>query len=153
MNQLDDAIQGSLRRRTHLVQKYIGRVEEGPAAINSKDRTGGIPLLCIVDNGACNLGCCSCPFTLYMFVPNGVYTLGQHFGERTGIVEPGLQCCYCHCADMRTIAVIISKNTIRFQCPIERVPTKDNVMISLDVGINFHIGRTELGDDHMKEQE
>lgn len=36
---------------------------------------------------------------------------------------------------------MISKNTIRYQCPIENVPTKDNVMVSLDVGINFHIGR------------
>jgi len=36
---------------------------------------------------------------------------------------------------------MISKNTIRFKCPITHVPTKDNVRVSIDVGINFHIGR------------
>jgi len=46
--------------------------------------------------------------------------------------------------DYRSVAVMISKNTIRYQCPIENVPTKDNVMVSLDVGINFHIGRHEF---------
>jgi hypothetical protein len=54
--------------------------------------------------------------------------------------------------DARSVAVMVTKNSIRFQCPIENVPTKDNVMISLDVGINFHIGRSELGFDQMNEQ-
>ena len=36
---------------------------------------------------------------------------------------------------------MITKNTIRFKCPIVGVPTKDNVRVSIDVGINFHIGR------------
>lgn len=40
--------------------------------------------------------------------------------------------------------VMISRNTIRFNCPIKNVPTKDNVLISIDVGVNFHIGR-DLG--------
>lgn len=38
---------------------------------------------------------------------------------------------------------MVTKNTIRFRCPVQHVPTKDNVMVSLDVGINFHIGRSE----------
>ena len=37
---------------------------------------------------------------------------------------------------------MITKNTIRFQCPVTDVPTKDNVKVSLDIGINFHIGRS-----------
>jgi len=36
---------------------------------------------------------------------------------------------------------MITKNTIRFKCPITNVPTKDNVRVSIDMGINFHIGR------------
>lgn len=36
---------------------------------------------------------------------------------------------------------MISHNTIRFNCPISHVPSKDNVLISIDVGVNFHIGR------------
>jgi regulator of protease activity HflC (stomatin/prohibitin superfamily) len=44
---------------------------------------------------------------------------------------------------MRRVAVMITKNSIRYQCPIQNVPTKDNVMVSLDIGVNFHIGRHE----------
>ena len=42
---------------------------------------------------------------------------------------------------------MISRNTIRYCCPIEYIPTKDNVRVSLDIGINFHIGRN----DHLEE--
>lgn len=55
------------------------------------------------------------------------------------MVQPGahwLFCCH------RRIAAQISKNTIRFKCPVDYVPTKDNVHVSLGVGINFHIGGT-----------
>jgi regulator of protease activity HflC (stomatin/prohibitin superfamily) len=38
---------------------------------------------------------------------------------------------------------MISRNTVRFNCPILSVPTKDNVLVSIDVGVNFHIGRSE----------
>lgn len=35
---------------------------------------------------------------------------------------------------------MITKNTIRFRCPVTHIPTKDNVRVSMDIGINFHIG-------------
>ena len=38
---------------------------------------------------------------------------------------------------------MITKNSIRFKCPVQNVPTKDNVRVSIDVGINFHIGRSD----------
>lgn len=43
---------------------------------------------------------------------------------------------------------MITRNTIRFKCPVQGVPTKDNVRVSLDVGINFHIGKTEKSQDN-----
>jgi len=36
---------------------------------------------------------------------------------------------------------MITKNTIRFNCPVTHVPTRDNVRVSIDIGINFHIGQ------------
>ena len=68
-----------------------------------------------------------------------IYTLEQNCGKNTGLTEPGPQWCMCFC---RHIAAQISKNTIRFKCPVDYVPTKDNVHVSLGVGINFHIGGT-----------
>lgn len=38
---------------------------------------------------------------------------------------------------------MISKNTIRFRTPIAQIPTKDNVRVTMDIGINFHIGHNE----------
>ena len=35
---------------------------------------------------------------------------------------------------------MITKNTIRFRCPVSKIPTKDNVRVSMDIGVNFHIG-------------
>jgi len=46
---------------------------------------------------------------------------------------------------------MISKNTIRFNCPVVYIPTKDNVHVSLDVGINFHIGR--IGDENHEQED
>jgi len=41
---------------------------------------------------------------------------------------------------------MVSKDTIRYRCPITHIPTKDNVRVSMDIGINFHIGRPEMMD-------
>ena len=40
---------------------------------------------------------------------------------------------------------MVSKNTIRFRCPITQIPTKDNVRVTMDIGVNFHIGRHDEG--------
>ena len=55
-------------------------------------------------------------------------------------MKPGCYCCYL---SYKTIPVIITKNTVRFKCPVQHVPTKDDVKVSLDVGINFRIGTGE----------
>lgn len=48
----------------------------------------------------------------------------------------------------KKIACLISRNTLRYYCPINYIPTKDNVLVSVDVGIQFHIGnRGRPGDD------
>jgi hypothetical protein len=55
-------------------------------------------------------------------------------------MEPGGKWCYC---SYKRVAVMVSKNTIRYRCPITHIPTKDNVRVSMDIGINFHIGRQD----------
>ena len=71
-------------------------------------------------------------------IPNGMMVLEQTWGEHSGLMEPGCYPCYC---SYKHIPVMISKNSIRFKCPVKSVPTKDNVKVTLDVGINFHIGQ------------
>ena len=55
-------------------------------------------------------------------------------------MESGLRCCY---PKYKRPVVAISRNTIRFNCPIRDVVTKDNVHVCLDMGVNFHIGRSK----------
>jgi len=87
-------------------------------------------------------GCCDCiPCVCKLNIPNGVYTLEQVWGKDVGIMEPGCRCCYNTCRSR--VAVMVTKNTVRFACPITHIPTKDNVRVSIDVGINFHIGRND----------
>ena len=38
---------------------------------------------------------------------------------------------------------MISRNTVRFNAPVYNVPTKDNVLVTVDAGVNFHIGEDE----------
>jgi len=45
---------------------------------------------------------------------------------------------------------MLTKNTIRFKCPITNIPTKDDVRVSIDMGINFHLGSQGHDEDDMK---
>lgn len=101
----------------------------------------------VIVDSAC---CCYCKLN----VPHGIVTLEQRCGKHTGTLEPGYHCCYC---TYKRISAMITKNTIRFNTPVldlhnfvnisfkqvEKCPTKDNVRITLDISINFHIGKDE----------
>ena len=67
------------------------------------------------------------------------------WGADNGMIEPGCKCCYWY---KYQVMAMISLNTVRMRCPILSCPTKDNVRVNLDVGINFHIGR---GPEHYEE--
>lgn len=81
-------------------------------------------------------------------IPNGVYTMEQMFGKHSGIMDPGCRLLYC---SYKKICVMVSKNTIRFKCPVTNVPTRDNVRIALDIGVNFHIGRNTGSEEEQEE--
>jgi len=127
-------MQGALREKTHLIQLYTSDPEEAPAMV-STTHPQGVPLMVLVDDPCC----CFCKVN----IPTGMHILEQSCGEDMGIMAPGFRCCYCN---YKKIAVMVTKNTIRFKCPVTNVPTKDNVRVSVDVGINFHIGRGKSTD-------
>lgn len=80
--------------------------------------------------------CCYCKLN----VPEGVHTLEESCGIHTGLMDPGMYCCYC---SYKSIYAMVTKNTIRFDAPIQNCPTKDNVRVTVDISINFHIGTRE----------
>lgn len=117
---------------TNLLQLYTSDPEEAPRLI-SEANSQGIPLLVLVDMNNC------CP-VMKLNVPSGMIALEQVFGQHNGIVEEGWHCCYpC----WKNIAVLISRNTVRFNAPVYDTPTKDNVLVTIDCGVNFHIGGSE----------
>lgn len=73
----------------------------------SQQHPEGVPIMVIIED-ASSLVC-------KLNIPNGVHTLEQVWGVHAGIKEPGLDCCYC---SYKKVAVMVSKNTIRFRCPI-----------------------------------
>lgn len=81
---------------------------------------------------------------LKLNVPEGVYTLEHNRGIDNGLMEPGAHWFYFSCCGCRGVKACISMNTIRFCIPINDVPTKDKVSVSLEVGVNFHIGSDPL---------
>jgi hypothetical protein len=86
----------------------------------------------------CCLPCTWCTFMKN--IPEGMMVLEQTFGKDSGLMEPGLRCCY---PKHKRPVVAISRDTIRFCCPIRDVVTKDNVHVSICMGVNFHIGRSK----------
>jgi hypothetical protein len=111
---------------------YTHDPEEAPRMI-SETHPQGIPIMVMMKWRPC------CWYAK-INIPNGIYTLETVFGKHSGIMNPGYRCCYC---SWKEIKAMITKNTIRYKCPIQHVPTKDDVRVSLDVGINFHIGRSK----------
>lgn len=74
-------------------------------------------------------------------VPQGMYTLEEYRGRNNGLMEIGPHWCYCSCKGVnRQIKAQISQNTIRFKTFISSIPTKDKVLVAVEVGINFRIG-------------
>lgn len=78
---------------------------------------------------------CCCYYKLN--VPHGIVTLEHIWGKSNGQMIPGYHCCYC---SYKRIAAMITKNAVQFNTPIEGCPTKDNVKVSVDIGVTFRIG-------------
>lgn len=55
-------------------------------------------------------------------------------------MEPGCYCCYC---SYKSVVGMITRNTILYEVPIVDCPTKDNVYVTIDLAITFHIGQND----------
>lgn len=91
---------------THLIQLTTSDPDEGPRLI-STFHPAGTPIVVIVDPPSC------CYYKLN--VPHGVVSFEHKWGKFTGMMDPGYYCCYC---SYKRIGVMITKNTIIFNCPV-----------------------------------
>lgn len=109
--------------------------DEGPRLI-SDYHPNGVPVLVLVDPPSC----CYCKLN----VPNGIVSIEWKWGKHMGIMDPGYYCCYL---SYKRIVAMITKNSIRYNTPVEKCPTKDNVRVSIDVSLTFHIGKDETREE------
>ena len=105
-NQLQDEVQGNIRKRTHLIQLYTHDPDEGPRLISDKNEKG-VPIMVIVDPPSC------CYYKLN--VPHGIITIEHIWGKNHGKMTPGYYCCYC---SYKRIAAMITKNAVQFNTPV-----------------------------------
>jgi len=49
---------------------------------------------------------------------------------------------YCFCC-WRRVACMVSKNTINYDAPVRRCPTKDNSYVDVDIHFTFRLPTTE----------
>lgn len=101
-----DEIQGHIADKTNLIQLVTSRPEEGPRLVSAKHDVG-VPIVVLVDQPCC----CYCKLD----VPSGIVSLEENCGEFQGIIQPGMNCCYCN---YKRISAMITTNTIRFNAPV-----------------------------------
>lgn len=68
-----------------------------------------------------------------------MYVLKQEWLQDKGPVDPGLKICW---PGWVRVSHIVTKGTKTYNAPVKNCPTKDNVMVEVDVSVTFQIGPT-----------
>lgn len=117
-------------RKSRLVQRSIMNTSNGTVQAGL-DRGGGddIPIV-LVPWGACCFHCC-------MEVPTGSHVLWEKFDQKKDLgYGPGLKVCL---PAWERISHVVSAQTISYSAPARGVPTADNILVDLNVVIQFTI--------------
>ncbi|KAF0695723.1 Aste57867_13487 [Aphanomyces stellatus] len=116
-------------RQTVVVQQSIRRAIDAERTFNQKTKDGGIPLV-LVPRYAQLLD-------TFVRIPSGMWVLYQRWNAHAGILEPGLITAWPAC---NRVSHIVTKHAVTYCAPVKRCATSDNVMIDIDISINFQIG-------------
>ncbi|RHY10783.1 hypothetical protein DYB37_000978 [Aphanomyces astaci] len=124
-------------RQTVVVQATIRKPLHAESHFNKKTKDGSIPLVLVP----------TYPHFCDTFVriPSGVWVLYQRWNAHAGMLEPGLIPVW---AAYNRVSHIVTKHAVAYSAPVERCPTSDNVMVDIDISINFQIGPS--ADDAVK---
>jgi regulator of protease activity HflC (stomatin/prohibitin superfamily) len=75
-----------------------------------------------------------------MDVPTNFVVLEEECGASKGVMRAGAHYCFlCN----RRVACMITKNTINYDAPVHRCPTKDNAYVDIDIHFTFRLPTTE----------
>lgn len=115
-----------MNKGTNLVSIMIGNLNESLKVFGQKMQNGDLPIVARPTKGGF-------PF---VSVPEGVYALKYKHGvlERKAL-KPGFH----SISPFEEVKYVITKQITHFDVPIKECPTKDNVMVAIDVFLTFHI--------------
>jgi len=102
-------------------------VANGLSLLSSKSQGGEIPLVLIPEGRSVA--------SIWMEVPTGVFCLMQKFGKDIGPALPGW---HLYPAWYR-IAYVVTQQSVCYDAPVLCCPTADDVRVSVDVTLVFHI--------------
>lgn len=74
-------------------------------------------------------------------VPSGVFVLYQKWHAKQGLLPPGLITLW---PAWYRISHIVTRQSRTYNAPVQNCPTRDNVMVHIDVSITFQINDAEL---------
>ncbi|OQR85130.1 hypothetical protein THRCLA_10779 [Thraustotheca clavata] len=123
--------------RSVVIQKTIRKHMHSEHAFNAKTSDGSIPLVLVPKYP---LLC-----DTFVRIPSGMWVLYQKWNAHAGILEPGLKMFW---PAYYRVSHIVTKHAVTYSAPVKRCATSDNVMVNIDISINFQIGPT--GDDAVK---
>jgi len=95
------------------------------------DSDGSTPLVLIPDYRFC------CNFVIR--IPSGVYAIVTRFGEDQGEWAAGLR----YAPPWYRVAFLVTRQSCTYNYPVSYCPTKDNVMVKVDITLVFRIDKAQ----------
>lgn len=118
-------------KRTRLVQRSITDLGSSSATLMNTGRNGDeVCVVVVPENTAC---CWNC----ILQVPSGQNVLWSDWGANQGKLDPGMKVCW---PVWKSVTAIVSKQVITYNAVPKKCPTKDMIMVDVDLSINLRIG-------------
>lgn len=118
-------------RRTKLVTRTASGLAGISGIFADTGRNGDEVCLSVVPE---NTACC---YQCLLEVPSGFNVLWSHWGASQGMRQPGMIACW---PVWNSVNAVISKQVITYNAVPKRCPTKDMVMVDVDLSVNMKIG-------------
>lgn len=113
-------------QQTILVQKTIRNMAKAQDMFGAKNSDGTLPLVLIPKRPL---------LQFWVTIPDSVHVIMQKWGQNMPKPKPGLQLI----APWTRVAYIVSNQGNAYNAPVKNCPTKDNVMVTVDLTVVFRI--------------
>jgi regulator of protease activity HflC (stomatin/prohibitin superfamily) len=117
--------------RTRLVQQSISSLRDINALFNQVNETTGELTMVLATEGSSGF---------FVNIPSGCYVVKHLWGKFDSFAEPGF---HFWLPPWYRLAYVISQHAMVYNAPVTACPTRDNVMIEINVAVTFQITSQE----------